>query len=313
VGAEAEMSWRSVVSGAVIRIPGVPGLVVRVWGESYLRYPRHEHPLFTGLKSRLGYRMRKRVALVTGQPIEVDPFDVVGGEIARHGAYEPETVAVWRAILAPGMVVVDAGAHVGQYAIIASPLVGSTGSVHAFEPDPETFRQLTANVRLNRGDNVVCTQAALARERGRAPLFLADVSNVGGNSLRRTVCSRGRQRDVGVETLDEYAAARSLEKLDVLKADVEGAELLVLEGGARLLARHRPLLLLEFSINTVAFGYTEADLRHRLAEWGYRPFAVGPMPLAELAAAPRGLDFYNVLAVPWPSGSSLAARGVIRA
>jgi FkbM family methyltransferase len=307
------VSWRSIVGGAVSRIPCVPGLVVRVWGESYLRYPRHEHPLFTGLKSRLGYRMRKRVSLVTGQPIEVDPFDVVGGEIARHGAYEPETVAVWRAILAQGMVVADAGAHVGQYAIIASPLVGPTGAVHAFEPDPETFRRLTANVRLNRGGNVVCTQAALGRERGTAPLFLADVSNVGGNSLRRTVCSRGRQRDVGVETLDDYAAARSLPRLDVLKADVEGAELPVLEGGARLLARGRPLMLLEFSINTAAFGYTEADLRHRLAAWGYRLFAVGPMPLIELGVMPRALEFYNVLAVPWPSGSSLATRGVIRA
>ena len=237
------------MGAAVTRIPWVPGLVVRVWGETYVRYPRREHPVFTGLKSRLGYRMRKRVSLVTGQPIEVDPFDVVGGEIARHGAYEPETVAVWRAILAPGMVVVDAGAHVGQYAIIASPLVGPTGSVHAFEPDPETFRQLTANVRLNRGGNVVCTQAALGRERGTAPLFLADVSNVGGNSLRRTVCSRGRQQDVGVESLDDYAAARSVARLDVLKADVEGPELLVLEGGARLLGRGRPSMLLEFSID----------------------------------------------------------------
>ena len=307
------MRWRSVVGDALPRIPYVPGLVVRLWGESYLRHSRPEHPLFSRLKSRLGYRMRMRVRLVTGQPIEVDPFDVVGGEIARHGAYEPETVAVWRAILAPGMVVVDAGAHVGQYAIIASPLVGPGGSVHAFEPDPETFRQLTANVRLNRGDNVVCTQAALARERGTAPLFLADVSNVGGNSLRRTVCSRGRQQDVGVETLDAYAASRSLARLDVLKADVEGAELLVLEGGARLLARCRPLMLLEFSINTMAFGYTEADLRHLLADWGYRLFAIGPMPLIELNVMSRALDFYNVLAVPWPSGSTLAARGVIRA
>jgi FkbM family methyltransferase len=306
------VSWRSLVGGAFTRIPGAPGLVVRLWGESYVRCPRRQHSLFSGLKSRLGYRMRKRVSLVTGQPIEVDPFDVVGGEIARHGAYEPETVAVWRTILAPGMIVVDAGAHVGQYAIIASPLVGPRGSVHAFEPDPETFRQLTANVRLNGCDNVVCTEAALARERGRARLYLADVSNVGGNSLRPTVCSRGRQRDVQVDTLDAYASAHGLARLDLLKADVEGAELFLLEGGAQLLARCRPLMLLEFSINTVAFGYTEADLRRRLADWGYHLFALGPMPLRELPPVLPGSDFFNVLAVPWPPGSSLADRGVIR-
>jgi FkbM family methyltransferase len=211
------------------------------------------------------------------------------------------------------MAVVDAGAHIGQYAIIASPLVGPTGSVHAFEPDPDTFRQLTANVRLNRCDNVVCTQAALSREAGTARLYLADVSNIGGNSLRPTVCYRGRQRDVRVDTLDDYAARHSLARLDVLKADVEGAELPVLEGGAALLARWRPLMILEFSINTREFGYTEADLRRRLADWGYRLFAVGPTPLAELGVTPRDRDFYNVLAVPWPSGLSLVARGVIRA
>ena len=307
------MRWRSLVGDAVTRIPGVPGLAVRLWGETYVRYPRPEHPLFSRLRSRLGYRMRRRVSLVTGQPIEVDPFDAVGGEIARHGAYEPETVAVWRAILAPGMVVVDAGSHVGQYAIIASPLVGPRGSVHAFEPDPQTFTQLTTNVRLNRCANVVCTQAALARERGRAPLFLADVSNVGGNSLRPTVCTRGRQRDVAVDTLDDYAAVHSLARLDVLKADVEGAELLVLEGGAGLIARGRPLMLLEFSINTVAFGYTEADLRDRLARWGYLLFCIGPLPLRALGATAPALDFYNVLAVPAPAEAGLAARGVLRA
>jgi FkbM family methyltransferase len=307
------LTFRSVVGDLVTRMPRASGLVVRLWGESYLRYPRREHPWFSTVKSRLGYRMRKRVRLVTGQQIEVDPFDTVGGEIARTGAYEPDTVAVLRAMLAPGMVVVDAGAHVGQYAIIASPLVGPGGSVHAFEPDPETYQQLAANVRLNGCDNVTCTQAALSREAGTAPLYLADVSNIGGSSLRPTVCYRGRQRAVRVDTLDAYAAAHALSRIDVLKADVEGAELCVLEGGAALVARCRPLMILELSINTRAFGYTEADVRERLARWGYRLFALGPMPLAELGQTPVDREFYNVLAVPGPSGAGLIQRGVIRA
>ena len=307
------MRFRAVAGFVLPRVPCVPGLVVRLWGESYLRRPRPEARLFAVLKSRLGYRVRKRVRLVSGQQIEVDPFDAVGGEIARHGAYEPETVAVFQVLLTPGMVVVDAGAHVGQYTVMASPLVGLAGAVHAFEPDPDTFRQLVANVALNGGENVVCNQAALSREAGTACLYLADVSNIGGSSLRPTVCYRGRQRKVRVETIDGYAAVRSLSRLDLLKADVEGAELLVLEGGAAFLSRCRPLMILEFSINTRAFGYTETSLRERLADWGYRLFAVGPMPLVPLGVAPPDRDYYNVLAVPWPSGSSLIAKGVIRA
>lgn len=306
------MTWRSIAGDVLTGIPCVPGLVVRLWGETYVRYPRPRHPLFSRVKSRLGYRMRKRVPLCTGQVLEVDPFDEVGGEVARRGVYEPETVEVFRSVLEPGMIVVDAGAHVGQYAVIASPLVGPAGSVHAFEPDPDTFRQLVANVRLNGCDNVACHEAALGREPGAARLHLADVSNVGGNSLRPTVCTRGRSRDVRVETLDGYAAARGLSRLDVLKADVEGAELLVLEGGADLIERGRPLMILEFSINVGAFGYTEGHLRERLAGWGYRLFAVGPMPLAELGAAPPEIDFYNVVAVPGGAVSTLAARGIVR-
>lgn len=306
------MTVRSVLGDAASRIPWLPGLVVRLWSERYARDRSVEHPLFSRVKSRLGCRVRRRVPLITGQPIEVDPFDTVGGEIARYGAYEPDTVALWRAIVAPGMVVADVGAHVGQYTILASPLVGSGGSVHAFEPDPETFRQLVANVRLNRCANVACTSAALAREPGTAALYLADVSNVGGNSLRPTVCYRGRQREVRVETLDGYATAHGLARLDVLKVDVEGAELLVLDGGAGLVERGRPLMILEFSINVAAFGYTEATLRRRLADWGYRLFTIGPRPLAELADPPAGLDFYNVFAVPRPATAHLVARGILR-
>ena len=85
------------------------------------------------------------------------------------------------------------------------------------------------------------------------------------------------------------------------------------EGGAGLIARCHPIMVLEFSINAEAFGYTEARLRQRLADWGYRLFTVAPMPLAELGGAPAGRDFYNVLAVPWPAGSSLVAERIVQA
>jgi FkbM family methyltransferase len=306
------MTIRSRIGDVVTRVPWLPGLVVRLWAARGAPEGSAEHALFSRVKSRLGCRVRRRVRLVTGQPMEVDPFDVVGGAIAREGAYEPDTVALWRALVAPGMVVADVGAHAGQYTILASPLVGAGGSVHAFEPDPETFRLLVDNVTLNRCANVACANAALAREPGTARLYLADVSNVGGSSLRPTVCYRGRQRDVRVETLDGYAAARALGRLDLLKIDVEGAELLVLDGGAGLVERSRPLMILEFSINAAAFGYTEATLRSRLAGWGYRLYTVGPTPLAELTDPPPGVDFYNVLAVPSPRAADLAARGIVR-
>jgi FkbM family methyltransferase len=295
------------------RTPVVPGLVVRCWAASYLRRPRPPHWLFVTLRTRLGYRLSRRVRLTTGQDIEVDPFDAVGAEIARWGCYEPETVAVFRALVAPGMVVVDAGAHVGQYTVMAAALVGPQGEVHAFEPDPATFRQLRDNVALNGYGNVVCNAAALSNQGGTATLFLADVSNVGGNSLRRTICSRGQEIAVPVRTLDEYAASAPLARVDLIKADVEGAELLLLQGGAGLITRCAPALILEFSVNVEAFDYSEGALRAQLADWGYALYGIGPLPLAPLSGPPAGASYYNVLAVPRRRREALVATGVLRA
>jgi FkbM family methyltransferase len=294
------------------RTPFLPRVVLRVWADSYLRRPRPEHWLFTTLKARLGYRYRRLARLSSGQSLYVDPFDAVGREIVRSGCYEPETVAVFQALLAPGMIVVDAGAHVGQYTVIASALVGAEGRVHAFEPDPETFRQLQANVALNRCRNVACNPVALSRDDGTATLFLSDVSNVGGNSLRPTVCYRGRRTEVRLQTLDRYAMSATLPRLDVLKADVEGAELFLLQGGVEVITRFTPTMILEFSINTKAFGYSEEDLRDQLRDWGYVLFGIGPWPLTVLAEQAGRASYYNVLAVHRRMCAALVARGVIQ-
>ena len=73
------MTWRSVVGDVVTRMPGVPGLVVRLWGETHLRSPHRAPPLISRVKSRLGYRMRRPVPMITGQVLEVDPFDGPAG------------------------------------------------------------------------------------------------------------------------------------------------------------------------------------------------------------------------------------------
>lgn len=99
----------------------------------------------------------------------VDPFASVGKEIACSGCYEPETVALFRTLVAPGMVVVDAGAQMGQYTVLARDAVGPTGQVHAFEPDPTTFRYVKANA--DGVPNTICNCFALGRESGTVTVF----------------------------------------------------------------------------------------------------------------------------------------------
>src|SRR5205085_1504296 len=98
--------------------------------------------------------------------------------VQRHiyfqGVYEPVEAYLFSRLAAPGMTVVDAGANVGQYTLIASARVGPSGAVHSFEPVPETYRVLAEHVAANRAANVVANRAACA-SLGYGPADLWDL------------------------------------------------------------------------------------------------------------------------------------------
>lgn len=261
------------------RAPRLSAAVLRLWAESYLRRAREEHWLFQSLKVTLGLRVSRRVRLCTGQFLYVDPFEFVGRRIAASGCYEPDTVGLIRRLLAPGMVVVDAGAHVGQYTVIASSLVGPTGQVHAFEPDPQNVAILRRNLRVNQCANVRCHAVALADSVGRATLYRSTVSNAGAGSLRPSAFHDGSMAVVPVRTLSDYATEAGLDRLDLLKADVEGAELLLFKGARELLDRFRPMMVFELSRQASSFDYTRDDLLEELSARGYFLYRIGPPPL----------------------------------
>ncbi|HVY60715.1 MAG TPA: FkbM family methyltransferase, partial [Planctomycetota bacterium] len=293
------------------RLPRAGRAAVRLWARSYLARPRPQHWLFHKLKADLRVQLRERVPLLGGHALYVDPLDSIGQAIARGGCYEPETVEVFRRLVGPGAVVVDAGAHLGQYSVLGAAAVGPGGAVHAFEPDPVTFGRLRENLALNGATGVRCNNVALAREPGRATLYLADIDVSAGNSLARTRHYGGTETTVEVTTLDAYAAAADLRRLDLLKADVEGAELPLLEGGARTIERFRPRLILELSVHGAAFGYAAADLVARLEGWGYHVFRIGPLPLRPYTARADDPVHFNVLAVHASDLAGCAAAGVL--
>lgn len=87
--------------------------------------------------------------------VHLDPRDhLMRTELALYGAYEPYQVDVLRSVVAPGDVVVDAGAHVGLYTLWASRAVGRSGRIVAFEPDPDNRRLLERTLAVNRVENV---------------------------------------------------------------------------------------------------------------------------------------------------------------
>jgi FkbM family methyltransferase len=128
-------------------------------------------------------------------------------------------------ILAPGDTVIDVGANVGCFTLLASRRVGPNGRVIALEPDPDTYRQLCKNLALSKVENVVAMQAAMAAEPGEALLF--SEANCRYSSLYANVDQRVAEAPgttVTTNTLDRIMEAEGVERCNYLKLDCEGAE-----------------------------------------------------------------------------------------
>lgn len=226
------------------------------------------------------YRWQGRLGrLLNGMPIEVDPRDMVGSDILRNGVWEPETAAFLHGWLRPGMTFVDAGAHVGHYTLLASGLVGAGGRVIAFEPHPLLGQVLRRNVERAGCANATVSGLALGRASGAADLILHPSDNFGSSSLRAGAEAGDRPRaPVEVTTLDDYLERAGVPAVDVVKLDVEGAELDVVDGARQTLTANPDILLVvEFlRENARRFGRDVEDLESRLRELGFLLFTLTP-------------------------------------
>jgi FkbM family methyltransferase len=163
----------------------------------------------------------------------------IGRSIDRYGEFSEGEVALLRQILGPGGVVVETNANIGMHTLVLSQLVGDRGAVYASEPQRVMFQILCANMALNGCSNVRCRCDALGAAAGWIhvpPLDYSVPANFGGLPL-------GGQRGerVPVTTVDDL----QLPRCDLIKVDVEGRELQVLQGASETIARCRPILYVE--------------------------------------------------------------------
>lgn len=155
--------------------------------------------------------------------------------IVKEG-WEPETTRLFKRLAKADDVIVDIGANIGYYTLLSSKIVGSNGKVYAFEPDPLNYKVLTENIKLNELTNVVFEQKAVSDKNGQIELYL-NKSDIGAHTIYK---SKKAGKSVTVEsiTLDEYFKGREY-PIDIVKMDVEGAEMAVLLGMKTILEKNR--------------------------------------------------------------------------
>lgn len=160
-----------------------------------------------------------------------------------NDGFSDRHLALWlEGYLVTGMVVIDAGAHIGEYSLLCAHLAGPTGAVHSFEPDPRIYPLLLRNIDRSHMSHIRANNAAVADFEGEADFVLAtDATESSMTLLPRG--QAGTRKPVAVTTIDSYVSARQLPRLDVIKLDVEGAEVAALIGAERTLETLRPRLL----------------------------------------------------------------------
>jgi FkbM family methyltransferase len=170
--------------------------------------------------------------------------DVQGALLFVYGTTEFLGTQLVRSLLEPADTVVDVGANLGEYTLIAARRVGPAGRVFAFEPHPGNNRLLTRSIETNGLANVDVFPFALSDARGQA--FL-DVSSGSHSGLARLTDSDGSGGNVAVacETLDTVRDRERIPRVALLKIDVEGFEPAVLRGAERTLTEDRPAVFFE--------------------------------------------------------------------
>jgi FkbM family methyltransferase len=172
---------------------------------------------------------------------------------------------LFRDYCSAGDMVVDVGANVGEVSIIMSQQVGAAGRVVAFEPSPRIYRYLQGNLALNRCANVTTRNVALAAKPGQ--LMLSDDRR---DDMNHLVTAGGVT--VECSTIDLELTGDG--PLALLKIDVEGAELFVLQGAMRWLARTECVNCEMWESHFRRYGYGMADLIGFLADRGFETFVI---------------------------------------
>ena len=200
--------------------------------------------------------------------------------------YDLPTQQIVKQVLNKGDVVIDVGANVGMFSLVARHIVGQEGFVHSFEPNPATRKCLNRNIEINDIDNIKVYPLGLGEVEGEFSLYVPHV-NSGEGSLARFSDAEyeiSKFYEIQIEVKVGDSVLREVAPR-LIKIDVEGAEIGVLRGMSQLISRHLPLIICEYVPTHIhRFSCSFKDFRSIAQEHSYQIFKLG------LSKIPGGYD-----------------------
>ncbi|MDP9174164.1 MAG: FkbM family methyltransferase [Planctomycetota bacterium] len=241
-------------------------------------------------------------------------FDSELAKWIANGGFEITERQFIKSYLRPGDIFVDVGANIGLFTVIAARSVGVHGKVCAFEPCVRTFARLNENVTLNNQRNILTCNTALSDRTETRKMITSRDGFDAWNSLAQPFAGKSfAAEQISCITWDNFSRDHGLVgHVTLMKIDVEGWELRVIEGAAESLLRDdAPDLLVEFADTTADLaGSSCRELYDRLVSFGYRMFTYNP---EDREINPEELrveyEYANLIATKSPERLASRARG----
>lgn len=193
-------------------------------------------------------------------------------EVEREGRWDPWDAEALRKELRPGMHVLNLGAHIGYFALLAARGVGPEGAVTAIEAEPGNFSLLQENVRRSKLGNVRVVHAAVSDRPGALEMSLS-ATNTGDH---RAYAYEGATGTVSVPAVTVDSVLDPDQRLDLIFADIQGTEHVAMRGMLETVRRWQPPMLLEFWPQGIReFGDDPAEVLRTYRGLGYELDVVG--------------------------------------
>ena len=180
-----------------------------------------------------------------------DPSDTsVATSILINGTYEEVLLSEIRQTLKSGSVFIDGGANIGFFSLIAAKITGPAGFVIAFEPAPKTYSYLKKNIKINNISNVISSNKGLSSSEKYLSFLLSP--NPEENSIidhnSKDLKSGSKIINIHTINIDKFCEKNNIQKVDLIKLDIEGQELEAIKGGREILLKNKNIKVI-FELN----------------------------------------------------------------
>ena len=231
-------------------------------------------PIINDLNAKVIERLKNEFVIIDGNKMFLDEKDSL--LLSINKIYEKNETNFVKDSVNKGDIVIDIGANIGYYTLMFAKLVGDTGKIYSFEPDPRNFFILEKNIQINGYNNIILEKKAVSNKLGKATLYVNE--NSAGSSMHKPN-NVVDQIYVDLITLDNYFEVNAITP-DFIKIDIEGYELNALKGmesilqssdKTKIMIEYNPLTKKELNsdpMNSLAFlselGFKFKDLNSRV-------------------------------------------------